>query len=202
MRMRSFLTGLLVVAAVGGGLGVPAQAKGPVTYTDKKGDALDGRASMDIVRVTHDLQQINKAGPKSLVFEMELAAPPESQLVSYYVMTRIEGCGRFYASYRPGAVVFGTAGIAPANFFHACGKGPGDGAILRGTFRVDKNVLRWSVALDSLPKDQRTSLKLTELEAFTQIAEPATGIIGTGWLDGIHAPAKIDHATTDKTWSF
>jgi len=179
-----------------------AQAGAALTYADKKGDALDGRASMDIVRVTHDMRQVNKTGPPSLVFEMELAAPPQSQLASYFVMTDIEGCGRFYASYRPGAVVFGALGIGSADFYHSCGDGPGDGAILSGAFRLEKNVLRWSVSLDSLPKAQRASLKLGGLQAFTQIAEPATGILGTGWLDGTHAPAKIDSATTDKTWSF
>lgn len=189
----------LVFAAVAVLFAGSAQAAAALTYTDETGDALDGRASMDIVRVTHDLRQVNKTGPPSLVFEMELAAPPESQLASYYVMTEIEGCGSFYASYRPGAVVFGALDIAGADFYHSCADG--DGAILSGNFRLEKNVLRWALATDSLPKDQRTSLTLSSLQAFSQIAEPATGIIGTGWLDGTHAPAKIDAATTDKTWS-
>lgn len=193
----------LVFAALAVVMAGSARPAGPLTYTDDAGDALDGRASMDIVRVTHDLRQVNKAGPPSLVFEMELAAPPESELVSYYVMSEIEECGSFYASFRPGSVVFGAAlAIAPADFYHSCGDGPGDGAILPAVFRIDGNVLRWAVALDSLPKAQRGGLALTDLRAFTQIAEPATGIIGTGWLDGTPAPLPVDTASTDKTWSF
>ena len=199
--MRRLRPAALVFAALAILFAGSAQAATPLTYSDEPGDALDGRASMDIVRVTHDLRQVNKSGPPSLVFEMELAAPPEAELASYYVMTEIEGCGRFYASFRPGSVVFGTAlGIAPADFYHSCADA--DGAILDGSFRVDGNILRWGLALDGLPKDQRAGITLSSLQAFTQIAEPATGIIGTGWLDGNHAPAKIDAATTDQTWSY
>lgn len=197
--MKRLRNAALVFAALAVLFAGTAQAA-PLTYADDPGDALDGRASMDIVRVTHDLRQVNKTGPQSLVFEMELAAPPEAQLASYFVMTEIEGCGSFYASYRPGAVVFGAAGIPGAGFYHSCADA--DGAILNGSFRLDGKVLRWALALDSLPKDQRASLTLGGLQAFSQIAEPATGIIGTGWLDGNHAPAKIDAATTDKTWSY
>ena len=194
-RIASVIVAVLAVLCAGS-----VQAGTELKYTDETGDALDGRASMDIVSVTHDIRQVNKTGPKSLVFEMELAAPPEMQLASYYVMTEIEGCGSFYASFRPGAVVFGAAGIAGADFYHSCADA--DGAILDGQFRLDGKILRWALALDSLPKSQRSGVTLGGLQAFSQIAEPATGIIGTGWLDGTHAPAKIDAATTDKTWSF
>lgn len=177
-----------------------ARAGAPLKYIDEPGDALDGRASMDIVNVTHDLRQVNKVGPPSLVFEMELGAPPEAQLASYYVFSVIEGCGDFYASFRPGSVVFGNLGIAPADFWLDCAGDGGD--ILAGQFRIEGNVLRWSIALDGLPKDVRAGQQLSQLHALTQIAEPATGIIGTGWLDGNAAPLPVDAASTDKTWSY
>ncbi len=177
-----------------------AQAAAPLKYTDKPGDTLDGRASMDIVSVTHDLRQVNKTGPPSIVFELELAAPPESQLASYYVFSVIEGCGDFYASFRPGSLVFGNLGIAPADFWIDCGADGGD--ILPGQFRIDGKILRWAIALDGLPKDVRAGQKVGELHALTQIAEPATGIIGTGWLDGRSAPLPVDAASTDKTWGY
>ena len=198
--MKRFRIAGLIVAALAVFCAGSVQAGTELKYTDDAGDALDGRASMDIVSVTHDIRQVNKTGPKSLVFEMELAAPPEMQLASYYVMTEIKDCGSFYASFRPGAVVFSAVGIAGADFYHSCADA--DGAILDGQFRLDGKTLRWAVALDSLPKSQRTGTTLEGLRAFSQIAEPATGIIGTGWADGTALPLPIDEATTDKTWSF
>lgn len=77
MRLRALKIAGPLFAVVSVFVAGSAQAAGPLTYTDKAGDALNGRASMDIVRVTHDLRQVNKSGPPSLVFEMELAAAPE-----------------------------------------------------------------------------------------------------------------------------
>lgn len=198
--MRSIRTAGLLFAALAVLLAGSARADAPLKYADDPGDALDGRASLDIVSVTYDLRQVNKVGPKSVVIEMELGAPPEGQLASYSARAEIEGCGFFDASFRPGSVVFGTAGIPPADFFIACGAS-GDSEILDAQFRIDGNVLRWSIALDGLPKEARTG-KVKSLNSFTQIAEPATGIMGTGDLDVADGPLPIDAAASDKTWSF
>lgn len=169
------------------------QAGAALTYTDEPGDAVDGRASMDVVRVTHDLRQVNKAGPPSIVFEMELAAPPESSGAAYGIQSDIEGCGSFDALYRPGAVVYEAAGIAAADFFLECE----EDSILPAQFRIDGKVLRWAIALDGLPGKYRAG-KLGGLQATAEIVDPATGEFGPG-AEGI---LPIDAATTDQTWSY
>ena len=176
-----------------------AQAAGPLTYADDEGDSLDGRGSMDIVSITYDMRQVNKSGPPSLVVEMELAAPPETQLASYTADADIEGCGYFQASFRPGSLVFGAAlNVAPADFFIECG-GSGEPEILPAQFRIDGNVLRWSLAVDGLPKSVKAGGTLGGLNAYSQIAEPITGVMGSA---AVGPAGATDSASTDKTWSF
>lgn len=175
---------------------LPGRAAEPFTYEDEAGDAVDGSASMDIVRVTHDLRQVNRSGPPSLVFEMELAGPPESEMAAYGINSEIEGCGFLEALYRPGTLVYGTAGIAAADFFIECGSGD-DSEILPAKFLIDGNVLTWSIALDGLPKALKSSGKLQNLNAFTEITEPFTGEYGTN-----RALLPMDAASTDKTWNY
>ena len=177
------------------------QAAEPFSYGDDKGDALDGRASMDIVSVTHDIRQINKSGPPSLVVEMELAAPPEAQLASYEIRAEVEGCGFFQASYTPGTAWSAAVGSAPASFFIECGT-PADATgstatLMDAQFRIDGNKLRWSGALDSIPKELRSNTTFSDIYSFTQIAEPFMGINGTS-----DANLPIDEAATDKPWSY
>lgn len=182
----ALIAALVVLSAV------PARAAQPLTYEDEAGDTLDGRDSMDIVRVTHDLQQVNKSGPPSLVVEMELAAPPEDMAVRYVVSTEIPGCGSFTATYRPSAVVYEAAGIASADFYLSC-----EDEFLPSQFRIDGNVLRWAMAIDGLP-GKYSSGKLEGLSASTDIVDPATGEQGTG-QEGV---LPMDDASTDQTWSY
>ena len=174
------------------------QAAAPLKYADPAGDAIDGRPSMDIVSVTHDLRQINRTGPKSLVFELELAAPPEPILASYHVVTVLEGCGNLYANFRPGALLLGTIAIPNADIWVSCG---GDAERLSTQFKITGNVLRWATALDSLPKDYRNGV-LTNLSAVTSIAEPVIGVYGTARLDGARGPLPIDQATSEDIWEY
>lgn len=197
MKRLKFIGLLVVVLSIlAGG---SARADAPLKFTDEAGDALDTRASQDILSVTIDKRQMNKAGPPSLVFELELAAPPESTAVTYGVRTTMEGCGSFQAQYRPGGVVYGAAGVPPADFQVGCLEGAA--GLIDAQFRITGNVLRWSVALDNLPKEYRTGT-LGSINAYTSISEPVSGFIGTGDLDAADGPLPIDLATTDKTWSY
>lgn len=189
MRRLKLVALVFVVVSV---LAAGSVQAAPFSYTDDAGDALDGRASLDIVKVTHDLRQVNKAGPPSIVVEMELAAPPESVAVSYGVNMEIPGCGSFVAAYRPGAVVYEALGIASADFYVECSD-----EFLPATFRIEGNVLRWAIAIDGLQAKYRSG-KLENLNAFTEIADPAMGETGTAEAGLL----PVDAAATDQTWSY
>ena len=199
--MRKIRNTVLAFSALALLLAGTAQAA-PFAYADDPGDAMDTRASMDIVAVRYDVRQVNKSGPPSLVVEMELAAPPEGQLVSYEIRSQVEGCGYFQASYQPGTIWAAATGAGTASFFMECGS-PADptgssATLLYTQFRIDGNTLRWSAAMDSIPKELRSGVTFSELRAFTQIAEPFMGIFGSG----NDLPLPMDEASTDKTWSY
>lgn len=204
MKRTRFVV-LLSIAALAIGLAGSAQAA-PITYADDSGDSVDARPSMDIVSVTYDVRQVNKSGPPSLVIEMELAAPPESQLVSYETRAEAAGCGHFDASFAPGTVFTAALDSAPASFWIGCGSPPDEtgstSTLLDAQFRIDGNVLRWSLAMDGIPKELRGGTTFSDLHAFTQIAEPVLGIDGSGYVLGAPGPLPIDTAATDKTWSY
>ena len=170
------------------------QAAAPLTYADHRGDALDRRGSMDILRVTVDKRQVNRTGPKSLVFELELAAPPETQLATYGIRTVMEGCGAFQAQFRPGGLVWRAGGARAAEFWTGCVT-----RHLPAEFKVDGNVLQWTIPLNHLPQEAG---ELGEIRAYTSASEPVTGFYGTGNYEDIDGPLPIDFATTDKTWSY
>ena len=195
-RLAAVLIAVLALLSAG-----PARASA-FSYTDAEGDALDARASMDIVSVTYDIRQVNKAGPPSLVVEMELAAPPEGQLVSYETRAEAEGCGYFTSSFAPGTAWSAATGSAPASYFMECGS-PEDSTgstatLIDAQFRIDGNTLRWAVALDSIPKELRGGTTFTEMSAYTQVAEPVMGIFGSG----SDLPLPMDEASTDASWTY
>lgn len=195
--MKRLRTAALVFVALAVLFAGSAQAAPPLKFADDAGDALDGRPSQDILSVSFDKRQMNKTGPQSLVFELELAAPPESQAATYGIRTEIEGCGYFQAQYRPGGVVYNQLGFGTADFATECA----DPALLPAQFRITGNILRWSIALDSLPKDYRSGI-IGAIDAYTSISEPATGFLGTADLDIGPGPLPIDLAETDQTWSY
>ena len=203
--MNRIRSAALVAAALALLFAGSAQAA-PVKYSDEKGDAVDARASMDIVSVTYDVRQVNKSGPPSLVIEMELAAPPENQFVSYETRAEASGCGFFEASFTPGTVFVAGLDSAPGSFWIGCGSPPDEtgstATLMDAQFRIDGNVLRWSAAMDGIPKELRSGSTFSQLHAFTQIAEPVMGIDGTGNVLGEDGPLPIDTAATDKTWTY
>ncbi|HUR50118.1 MAG TPA: hypothetical protein VMY88_11410 [Acidimicrobiales bacterium] len=199
--MHRLRNAALVFAALALLFAGSAQAA-PAAYSDDAGDSLDTRPSMDIVGVSYDVRQVNKSGPPSLVVEMELAGPPEGQLASYETRAQVEGCGYFQTSYAPGTLFVSALGSSPASFFMECGSAPDStgstATLLDAQFRIDGNKLRWAIAMDSIPKELRGGTTFSELNAFTQIAEPVSGIFGTG----SDLPLPMDEAATDKTWSY
>lgn len=180
---------------------MPARAAvTPLAYEDPAGDALDIRPSMDILKVTHDLRQINKTGPKSLVYELTLAGPPEAQLISYGVEGDAGPCF-VDAAFRPGTVFSQVVGSGAAQFFVGC-EGM-ESELIDAKSLIKGNVITMSIALDSLPKPARESGELKNLYSFTQNAEPVTGIFGNGDQDlGMPGVLPTDSASTDKTFKF
>lgn len=195
MKSLRWLVVLAAAAVFLSGAGV--RAAGPLKYTDDVGDALDTRASMDIVSVTYDVRQVNRDGPPSLVVEMELAAPPEVQLSTYNTQATVPGCGFVNTNFTPGTVLVTALDAGPADFFVECGD-DGESAVLPAQMRIQENTLTWSIALDGLPKILKAGGTVEEIRAITQIAEPATGIFGSG----DPGPLPIDEASTDNKWSF
>jgi len=183
--MHRIRTAALLCVALAALFAGSVQAAGPLTYADAKGDAVGGRASMDIVSVTIDKRQVNERGPKSLVLELELAAPPETgpQLTTYEIETVMNGCRVFAHFHR------GSAYDEAAFLYMYC-----RGRFLRPEVTVDKNVVQWTISLNELPEGYRTGA-LGSIRASTSIDEPAYGYFLTG------GPV-FDLATTDKTWSY
>lgn len=178
---------------------MPARAATPVTYENDEGDALDGRASMDILSVTYDVRQMNRGGPPSLVVEMTLAAPPESELATYGAEGDAGSCF-IDVSFRPGTLWSAALGFSGSQFFVGC---DGDNQLIDAKTLVKDNVITWSLSLDSLPKPAREAGELINLYSFTQTSEPVFGIFGNGDQDtGGPGVLPTDSAETDQTFRF
>ena len=200
MRRHLGVIGLATVAALAAVSAAPASAAvTPLHYEDPAGDALDVRPSMDIVKVTHDVRQINRTGPPSFVVEITLAAAPETQAVSYHA-EGVAGECQIDAAFRPGTAFSQAAAWGPAHFLINC---PAGGGIVDGKSLIKGETITLSVAMDSIPKEARAVGVLSELVAFSQIADPAVGIMGNGYHDtGGPGVLPTDTATTDQTFKF
>lgn len=199
---------LLALVVVLGASGLPARSADTVKFTDPAGDALDGRASMDIVSAEIGIKPLPPRATPSLYVTLELAAPAEPTGAAYEFVGEIAGCGGFGAAARQGTaynIVFGEAlglGISTHQMRFACGEPPdetGDTSTfvdLMTEFK-DNKVTMWT-AVNNIPKEARATGVMTGLRAFTQVVEPATGIVGNGSL-GLE---PHDEATTAKPWKF
>lgn len=177
----------------------PSQAAG-LSFEDPAGDALDGRQSMDIVKVGYDVRQVNRGGPPSLVIELTLAGAPETQLATYGIEGDAGPCF-IDAAYRPGTVFATAIGSGAAAFFIGCEGG--DSELIDAKSLIKDKVISLSIALDSLPKAARQAGVLENLYAFTQTSEPVTGIFGNGDQDlGGPGVLPTDSAKTDKKFKF
>ena len=195
MRRLFGLLGPLLVAGLLVGGAIPVRAVTPVSYADPAGDQVDLRPSMDILKVSWDVEHTGLGGRPRLVVEMTLAAPPEKQLVNYTASGKVSTGCYVKASYRPGTVFTAVAAEPSSQFAVGCQE-----SIHRVNARsgIKDGVITMSIPLGSIPKSFRDKGELTELLATTEIAEPLSGILGTGlWGTG---PA--DEATTNQTFRY
>lgn len=201
--MRRLLVLLLAVPVLlVGAAPVPAAPSPVLALADPKGDAIDGRPSMDILSVTYDVKTLKKGNPPSLLVTMKLAAPYEQQLAAYHVKSQIPGCGFFDASFAPGTLLSQATGSSSMSWFIECG--PGDEAVLLFVKpTLNKDTITFGLSLDSMPKKARAGAKLTAIRAFTTMAEPVMGILGNGELDfDAVEGVPTDEVRTPKEYSF
>jgi len=196
--MRRISTAGVLFAALAVLFAGSAQAA-PATYSDKSGDSLDTRASMDIVAVRYDVRQVDNAGPLSLVVEMELAAPPERVLASYDTYAQTADCGTVSTHYGTGTTAkVSVFGSGPGGAFHVgCGS-PADvygstGTCLDAEFVIEGTTLRWSIALDGLPEQLRRGSTFGKLRAYARTSEPT---------NPSHTGLPMDYASTGQSWSY
>ena len=191
-------------------VGTPGRAAtSGVRFEDPAGDSLDTRASMDLLAASVEIKPMAPRNTPSLVVTWDLAGPPESTGAAYEFTGETESCGSFNAAYRAGTaynIVFGDTlgmGISTHQMSVGCGSPPDDTTGSTTTFvefmvQAKGNTLTMWTPLSGLPKDFPRSGEMTGLRAFSQLAEPGTGIIGNGSL-GLE---PNDEATTDKVWTY
>lgn len=188
-------------------LGTPAQAAG-VRFVDDAGDALDTRASMDIVAASIEIKPMAPRNTPSVVVTLELAGPPEPTGASYEFAGDLASCGGFGAALRQGTaynVVFGDIaglGISTHQMWVECGSPPTDTGstwtfVDLMTSVTGNTITMWS-AVANFPKEFAADGEMTGLRAFTQVADPAVGIIGNAYVGA----TPHDEAATDQTWDY
>ena len=205
MRRFGLVTaaGIAVLAAT---FLAPTAIAAPLVVEDPAGDALDARPEMDIVSVTFESKRRNPRNTPSLVVTIELAGPIDKSTataVSYNVDTEVPGCGYLNFTWSPGTLLEGGPGTgAYSKLTTNCGGEPdstGDGTYrgIDAKAELDGNkLILWS-SLESLTEEVRDVGEITNIEATTENAEPATGIIATG-IVGV----GTDEATSDAIWRF
>ena len=205
--VRSFLAALAVIGLAAHFAPVASAAPTPLVIADAKGDALDARASMDLVSVKLESKNFKPKDTPSLVVTFELAGPLDKSTataINYNLDAQIPGCGYIEFTYAPGTVLEGGPGVgAYSNISTSCGGPPsstGDGTYLGLDAKVElvgNSIVMWT-SWASLTKEIRAANTLTEISASTQNAEPLTGIIGLG----LFGPGATDTAATDKPWKY
>ena len=164
---------------------------------------------MDIVAASIEIKPMAPRNTPSLVVTWELAGPPESTGATYDFSAEVDGCGTLTAAYRAGTaynIVFGEVagmGISTHQMFVGCGSPPDDATgststLVEHTISTKGNTISMWTSLAGLPKDFPRTGEMSELRAFSQFAEPVTGIFGNGSL-GLE---PNDEATTDLVWSY
>jgi len=204
--VRSFVAALAVLGLAAHFAPSASAASTPLVVADAKGDALDARASMDLVSVKLESKNFKPKNTPSLVVTFELAGPLDrstATAINYNLDAEIPGCGYLEFTYAPGTVLEGGPGGAYSNISTSCGGPPssvGDGTYLGIDSKVEvvgKTIVMWT-SWASLTKEIRAASTLTKITASTQNAEPLTGIIGLGLL----GPGATDTASTDKAWKY
>ncbi|MDQ1710791.1 MAG: hypothetical protein QOE45_241 [Frankiaceae bacterium] len=163
---------------------------------DPSGDAVGTQSSLDIVSVkfsTTGTTTVIKKGkkkitvytPTKLVVTETLAAAPSTQAPTRYrIQAEIDGCGSLDLIYANGAD--GPVG----SLWLDCPEGDASdplsgGTLLDVTPKIKGNALTWEFSLKSLPKQVKVGSVISGFRAYTDAADPLTGLIGTG--DGASA---------------
>ncbi|HUQ40177.1 MAG TPA: hypothetical protein VM030_08455 [Acidimicrobiales bacterium] len=201
MRIRSL--GLFVAAVAILFHAFPAEAAGPLSFADPKGDALDKQDGFDIVGVSYAMAK-TKTGAPQINVKLTLAGPPRLQLASYNVLgsaSPVEGCGRFEVDFRPGTLADAAVGGSPFELWVEDCLAPDDvngNQILSNIpGEVKGSTITWFVPLDSLKKKARAVGKITDIHAFTYTGDPLFGLMGTHDFD-----INTDDAVTDKAFVY
>jgi hypothetical protein len=217
--MPRLLVTALAAAAV---LATPAlsgaAAPAPPQIVDPSGDAVGSQTALDIVSVkfsTTGTTSVVKKGKKKItvytptklvVTETLAAAPSTTQSARYRIQAEIDGCGGFdliYANAADGPV--GSLWLdCPA------GADPTSGGTLTNvTPKISGSTLTWEFSLKSLPAEVKVGSAVSSFKAYTDLADPVLGLIGTG--DGAsallnvpgdpsNAKAVVDSATGTAVW--
>lgn len=198
--MRVLRPALALAAAAAVVLGGAASAAGgpnTLTFTDAAGDNISPSAASDITGVTWTTLSKTKGKkyvPTALVLTLKLAAPPATDSTVYAIDATLPGCGDFLLTYTPGAT------LESFNFAECGGDGSdptGNGTSFDGAPEVVGNSVVWTLPLKSLPGDVKPGTTFTDLNAYTDFADPAIGLVSPSLITGT---PLYDVASTDKTY--
>lgn len=171
-----------------------ALAAGPATAApvpqikDATGDAVGGQAALDIVTVQFATtgtttvtkvrgKRVTRYTPTKLVVTQTLAAAPSTAMgTRYRVEAEIGGCGQFDIYY-----VNGSSGPV-GNVWFDCPEGNlgESGTLLQVLPKISGATMTWEFPLKMLPREVKVGSVMSEFRAYTDLGDPATGIIGTG----------------------
>jgi hypothetical protein len=191
---------LLAAPAFAGTAPAPA-----AQIVDPSGDAVGSQTAMDIVSVrfsTTGTTTVKTVGKKKIttytptklvVTETLAAAPSATQSVRYRIQANIDGCGSFDLLY------VNAASGPDGSLFLSCPDGGSDptagGTLITTTPKIAGNVLEWSFSLKALPAEIKVGSVVSGFTAYTDLADPVFGLVGTG--DG--ASALLNPPTGDPT---
>jgi len=189
-------TRLLAVAAVAAlAAAVPATAAPAPQITDPTGDARNQSAGADIVSALFGTSGTTaKVGKKSVYTPTKLvvtvtyaAAPSTDPYVSHQLVFELPGCGRVYMEVFNGSSTFGDAECL------------GDGVTFDPSFKMAGNAITWTLPFQSIGKQYfKVGTALTDLVAYTAVAEPALGLETQDFFGAAPLPVDgaLDFATT------
>ena len=197
-RLAVLLASVATVSLAGSAL-----AAGPNTlsFKDAPGDNVSPSAASDITGVTYTTAGSGKGKAytaKSLVVTLALGAAPTSDGTTVYdVHFSVPGCGAYSMQYMPGAELIQVSGYAE------CGSEPDEtgstGTLFDPSVEVKGNSIVYTVPLKTLPGKVAAGTTLTDLLAYTDFVEPATGLFGPAGLFGADA-AVYDKASTTSSY--
>lgn len=189
-------TRLLAVAAVAAlAAAVPATAASAPQITDPTGDARNQSAGADIVSALFGTQGTTaKVGRKTVYTPSKLvvtvtyaAAPSTDPYVSHQLTFELPGCGNVYMQVFNGSSTWGDADCL------------GEDATFDPSYKMAGSTITWTLPFNSIGKQYfKPGTALTDLVAYTAVAEPVLGIESQLVAGDAPVPvdAALDYATT------